>query len=175
VPLTPDQGSNLKDDLFKVLDVYEPPLTTDERNGLNYHIGLQVDKYTTTEVQPPEQSKLPIVELGWPSATNYIRSATQQHACQFKFTVDPNEVPRPGRLFCSPAGAAGNENFFYKWSKQPHADAEGGTPGSEARFTVAKAGVGQKLLPGETWYVAFKMKGGNTQEKFAADLQVNAA
>jgi hypothetical protein len=177
MPLTPVQGSNLKDDLFKVLDAHEPPLTTDERNGLNYHIGLQVDKYITGEgTPPPEQSTLKIVELGWPSATEYIRSGTQQHECQFKFTVDPNEVPRPGRLFFSPVGPAGTEMFSYRWSRSPFdALPEDMTPGSEARFTVSKHGVGQNVLPGETWYVAAKMKGGNTDEKFAADLQVNAA
>jgi hypothetical protein len=73
------------------------------------------------------------------------------------------------------AGASGgNDNFFYKWSKQPHADAEGGTQDAAANFQVGKAGYGQTVMPGETWYVAVKMEGGNTGGKFVGELAVNA-
>jgi len=174
MPLDAKQNKELDDALFATLNSFTPPLTEGERNAINAAFGPIVDSYTTATGEQPPAAGLPIVDLLWQSSA---RSSTQTGACQFKVTVPDTEVPRPGSLLASPAGPAGNETFSYKWSKDPHADAEGGTKGSEAKFSVTKPGKDDRwhtVQPGETWYLARKMEGGNTGGKFVEDFRTNA-
>ena len=169
MPLNLDQRDNLADEIWTVLDSYEPPLTVDERNAINADVGRSLDLYTTEDEGGPPAT-LPIVDLPWPTATNLPRSPEQTGAAQFRFHVAQGEKPRHGKLTASPSGPAGAETFTYKWNQEPMANAEGGVQAASADFCVTLTDKDHKtILPGETWLVAVKCSTGG---KFVGELAV---